>query len=89
MLPPELPKEHDTTKVPATLPLPPDVANALRSLEQSIFNAYANTDERADAFDLLTQLQAKLHKAPTRASLMPPKPPATTECGIQLIEGKG
>lgn len=73
MLPPELPKGQ-ADPVLAALPVPPDVANALRSMEQSIFNNYANTDHRADAFDLLTQLQAKLHKAPTRASLVPPPP---------------
>jgi hypothetical protein len=72
MLPPDLSK--DRPPVPAALPLPPDAANALRNLEQAIFNAYANTDDRADAFDLLTQLQAKLHKAPTRASLAAPPP---------------
>jgi hypothetical protein len=71
MLPPDLGKEPGFR---AALPVPPDVANAVRNLEQSIFNTYANTDERADAFDLLTQLQVKLHKAPTRASLMPPPP---------------
>ena len=86
-LPPDLSKGKAEPGFRAALPVPPEVANALRNLEQSIFSTYANTDERADAFDLLTQLQAKLHKAPTRASLVPPPPPRIVP--IAEPEGRG
>lgn len=71
-LPPNLESAPDV--MPAALPVPPEVANALRNLEQVIFGTYASTSARSNAFDLLLDLQATLHRAPTRASLVPPKP---------------
>ena len=69
--------------LPASLPLPPEVASAIRNLEQSIFNTYASTSGRSDAFDLLLEIHATLHRSPTRASLAQPakvqEPPRAEE----------
>jgi hypothetical protein len=68
--------------LPASLPLPPEVASAIRNLEQSIFMAYASTSGRSDAFVVL-EIHATLHRSPTRASLAQPakvqEPPRAEE----------
>lgn len=70
-LPPALtPGDLPDAPLPVTLEIDPAVANALRNLEQAIFQAYASTPFRADAFNLLLDLQAALHLGTTRASLV-------------------
>jgi hypothetical protein len=56
--------------LPVTLELPPGIDLALKNLERSIFETYASTPFRADAFNLLLDLQAALHLGTTRASLV-------------------
>lgn len=55
------------------LELPPPIEQPLRNLEMAIFNTYASSSDRAEAFDLLLDLQVTLHRGITRASLVKPK----------------
>lgn len=64
---------------PAPQPVPLPVAGALQGLEQAIFGAYANTSDRAEAFQQLADLQGILQRAATRASLTKAQSPDTVE----------